>query len=164
MLWWEAKYVDRSFGRVDVGLLAATLIAIETALYSVAVALYAFLQQRSRLSFTDRVLLSALTKKEQMPEVASGITDKTFGSALLILLTVSYMFGLVAALVGWGLDDVLWIGLGLSAFLGAYLAALITIEWTMPRQVRKLVQYGDEFLALHEATEKKPLEPRPPTS
>ncbi len=147
---------------MDVGLLAATLIAVETTLYAVAVALDAFLLQRSRLSFTDRVLLSALAKKDQMPEVAAGITDKVFGTALLNLVTASYIIGLVAALVGWWRDDPSWIAYGLGAFLGTYLATLIAIEWTMPRQVRKLVEYGEKVLASRETNERDPSETRPP--
>ncbi len=132
---------------IDVGLLSATLIAVETTLYAVSVALYSFLMQRARLSVTDRLLLSLLEKKDQMADVASGITDKVFGTWLLVLGTANYVFGLFAGLIGWVQDEPTWPLAGLGAFLGGYIAFLITLEWSIPRQVRKLVEIGEKFLA-----------------
>ncbi len=124
---------------VDIGLVASTLITVETTLYAVAVALYVLLLQRARLSPVDRILISLLGRPKQFEEVASRIVDAAFGRTYIAYVTMSYIIALGAG-IGSMLQDSLTLSVaGLGIFGAAYVTFMVAIEIQIPRAVRRIL-------------------------
>lgn len=124
---------------VDSGLVASTVIMVETTLYAVAVALYVLLLQRARLSPVDRILISLLRQPKQLEEIASRAIDTVFGRAYVGYVTASYAIALALGIASMLVDSFTLSITGLLIFGAAYITFIVAIEVQIPRFVKRIV-------------------------
>jgi len=141
----------------DPGLVAATLMGVETTLYAVAMAVYMVLFTRAQTTLVERLILVFAPPETKVRDLVERSFSHMFAMLFVAFISLAYFAALITGLVSMMTDSLTPAYLGGAFFAGAYLTFFWGVERELPKQVEAWAKVAVEFAEIvRNAHEGKP--------